>query len=200
MHESEHTEFFSQLWKCPFRRFWKYGRKFLVITALGVFIWMSLDFLAIFLTNPKSYPPFVSLIIHAILTIVFSLLLTLGTHKIYLRFSSRFRPIRAFLPKKDNTLHNNKASKDPFSKLVQTKSKLHSLFRILFYTSLLGFIGGITFGYLHMKGVVPSAEDGMILYGITLGIGAILSTLFVLYQIRQNRINAEVIRILRHHR
>lgn len=71
------------------------------------------------------------------------------------------------------------------------------LFRCLFYTSIAGFISGSTFGYLHIKGWVPNAEEGLILYGITFGIGAILSTSFVLYQARQKQLKAEKIRNLR---
>lgn len=98
MDESENIDFFSKLWKCPIRRCWRYGRKFLFIFTLGVLIWMSLDFFAIVLMKPRNYPPFLSLLIHAVLTIALSLFLTLTTHQLYLRLSSRFRLIRAFLP------------------------------------------------------------------------------------------------------
>lgn len=197
MNNSEHTEFFSKLWKCPIRRCWRYGRKFVFIIALGVFIWMSLDFLALFLTKPRNYPPFLSLIIHALLTIVLSLVLTLGTHKLYLRLGSRFRLIRAFHPKKDAPFDENVTKKHQASTLTHSKSKFHIFFRVLFYTSILGFIGGLTFGYLHIKGYVSNAEEGMILYGITLGIAALLSTSFVVHQVRQNRMKADVIHINR---
>lgn len=77
------------------------------------------------------------------------------------------------------------------------KSKWHFLFRCLFYTSIAGFISGSTFGYLHIKGWMPNAEEGLILYGITFGLGAILSTFFVFYQARQGRLKAEKIRRLK---
>jgi hypothetical protein len=103
MNESENTEFFTKLWKCPVRRCWRYGRKFLLVFTLGVLIWMSLDFFAIVLMKPRNYPPFLSLFIHAVSTIVLSLILTLTTHQLYLRLNSRFRLIRAFLPSRRNT-------------------------------------------------------------------------------------------------
>jgi len=61
------------------------------------------------------------------------------------------------------------------------------LFHSLFYTSFAGFILGSLLGYLHIKGWIASAEGGLILYAITLGITAILSSSFVLYQVRQNQ-------------
>lgn len=68
-------------------------------------------------------------------------------------------------------------------------SKLRNsfLFRGLFYTSILGFVTGLAFGYLHMRGWLSTADEGLILYGATLGIGALLSACFVLYQSRQNK-------------
>ena len=69
------------------------------------------------------------------------------------------------------------------------------LFRILFYTSFVGFILGFAFGYLHIKGWVPNAEEGMVLYAITIGIAALLSTSFVLYQVRHNRLKVEKIKV-----
>jgi hypothetical protein len=200
MNESENTEFFSKLWKCPIRRCWRYGRKFVFIVALGVIIWMSLDFLAIFLTNPRNYPPFISLIIHAFLTIVLSLILTLGTHKLYLRFSSRFRLIRAFLPSKEPQERDDMLKKEQGHKSPHSKTKWHLLFRILFYTSLVGFICGVGFGYLHMRGWLADAEEGMILYASTLGVAGVLSTSLVLYQVRQNRLKAEIIKLKRQDR
>jgi hypothetical protein len=74
------------------------------------------------------------------------------------------------------------------------KSKWRYLFRCLFYTSIAGFISGSTFGYLHIKGWMPDAEEGLILYGVTFGMGAILSTFFVFYQARQGRLKSEKIR------
>lgn len=71
-------------------------------------------------------------------------------------------------------------------------------FRILFYTSVIGFILGLAFGYLHIKGWVPNAEEGMVLYAITIGMAALLSTSFVLYQVRQNQLKTEKIKIQRH--
>ena len=68
------------------------------------------------------------------------------------------------------------------------------LFRCLFYTSLSGFVIGAIFGYLHIKGWGPNAEEGLILYGVALCIGTILSTCFVLYQVRQNSLKTEKIR------
>jgi len=61
------------------------------------------------------------------------------------------------------------------------------LFRGLFYTSIVGFITGLVFGYLHMTGWLSTADEGLILYGVTFGIGALLSACFVLYQSRQNK-------------
>jgi hypothetical protein len=76
-----------------------------------------------------------------------------------------------------------------------TKNWGNVIFRIFFYTSLGGFILGVTCGYLHIKGWVPNAETGMVLYAITIGIAALLSTSFVLYQVRQNRLKAEKVKI-----
>lgn len=70
-------------------------------------------------------------------------------------------------------------------------------FRSLFFTSILGFISGLTFGFLHMKGWVSNADKGLILYGVTFGIGALLSTSFVLYQTRQNQRKAEKVKLPR---
>jgi hypothetical protein len=69
------------------------------------------------------------------------------------------------------------------------------LFRCLFYTSIVGFVSGSAFGYLHMRGWVPNADDGLLLYSITFAIGAILSTCFVFYQVRQNRLKAKKIKV-----
>jgi hypothetical protein len=71
------------------------------------------------------------------------------------------------------------------------------LFRSLFYTSFLGFIVGLVFGYLHMKGWIPSADKGLVLYAVTFGIGALLSTAFVFYQSRQNQRKVERIKLPR---
>lgn len=98
MNESMNQDFFSKLWKCPIRRCWRYSRKFLFVVTSGIFIWLTLDFFAIVLMNPKNYPPFESLILHAFLTTILSLILTLTTYQFYLRLISRFRLIRAFLP------------------------------------------------------------------------------------------------------
>jgi hypothetical protein len=68
------------------------------------------------------------------------------------------------------------------------------LFRILFYTSLAGFVSGSIFGYLHMKGWIPKAEEGLILYAATFVIGAILSSSFVLYQSRQSQLKTKKIK------
>ncbi len=96
MNEPEGKEFFSKLWKCPLRRWRRYRRKLLVVFTLGILVWTSLDFIAILLIDPQIYPPPHSLLIHALLTISISLILTLTTQQLYLRFSSRFRLIRAF--------------------------------------------------------------------------------------------------------
>ncbi len=69
------------------------------------------------------------------------------------------------------------------------------LFRSLFYTSILGFIAGLIFGYLHMRGWIPNAEKGLIMYAVTFGIGALLSTSFILYQSRQNQRKADKIKV-----
>ena len=98
INEPEDKEFFSKLWKCPIRRWRRYGRKLLIVFILGILVWTSLNFLAIAVMNPKTYPPPHSLFIHALLTISISLILTLTTQQILLRFSSRFRLIRAFHP------------------------------------------------------------------------------------------------------
>ncbi|MBX9804663.1 MAG: hypothetical protein K2Y18_02790 [Alphaproteobacteria bacterium] len=89
-------DFFSKLWKCPFRRSWRYGRKFLFVLLLGIGIWMSLDFIAIFITMPHFAPPMMPLLIHSLLTILLSFILTVTTHQLSIRLSSRFRLIRAF--------------------------------------------------------------------------------------------------------
>lgn len=98
MNEPEGKEFFSKLWKCPIRRWRRYGRKLLIVFILGVLVWTSLDFMAILLMAPQTYPPPHSLLIHVLLTISISLILTLTTQQLHLRFSSRFRLIRAFQP------------------------------------------------------------------------------------------------------
>lgn len=74
------------------------------------------------------------------------------------------------------------------------KGKWPFFFRCLFYTSIVGFIVGSVLGYLHIKGWVKNAEGGLVLYGMTFGIGAILSTAFVFYQSRQNQLKTEKIR------
>ena len=71
------------------------------------------------------------------------------------------------------------------------------LFRSLFYTSILGFLAGLIFGYLHMRGWISNADKGLILYAVTFGIGAVLSTSFVLYQSRLNQRKAERIKLRR---
>lgn len=71
------------------------------------------------------------------------------------------------------------------------------VFRSLFYTSIFGFISGLAFGYLHMGGWIPNADKGLILYGVTFGIGALLSTSFVVYQSRQNQRKVERIKLPR---
>ena len=78
-----------------------------------------------------------------------------------------------------------------------SKTKWSYLFRCLFYTSLVGFIAGSAFGYSHMRGWITDAEEGLLLYGIAFAIGALLSTGFVLYQVHQNRIKAEKIKVRR---
>ncbi len=47
MNDSMNPDFFSKLWKCPIRRCWRYGRKFLFVVTSGIFMWLSLDFFAI---------------------------------------------------------------------------------------------------------------------------------------------------------
>jgi hypothetical protein len=71
------------------------------------------------------------------------------------------------------------------------------LFRSLFYTSFLGFIMGLAFGYLHIKGWISNADKGLILYAVAFGIGALLSASFVLYQSRQNQRKVERIKLPR---
>ena len=71
------------------------------------------------------------------------------------------------------------------------------LFRSLFYTSILGFIAGLIFGYLHIKGWISNADKGLILYAVTFGIGALLSTAFVLYQSRLNQRKTEKVKLPR---
>lgn len=70
-------------------------------------------------------------------------------------------------------------------------------FRSLFFTSIFGFISGLTFGFLHMKGWVSNANKGLVLYCVTFGIGALLSTSFVLYQTRQNQRKTEKVKLPR---
>ena len=96
MDELENNRFFVKLWKCPMRRGWRYGRKFLLVVLLGLVMWISLDFATIILMKPRTQPPFLSLFIHALLTTTLSLLLTLITQQLYLRLNSRFRLIRVF--------------------------------------------------------------------------------------------------------
>jgi hypothetical protein len=67
-------------------------------------------------------------------------------------------------------------------------------FRSFFYTSIVGFISGFAFGYLHLLGWIPRAETGLLLYSITLGIAAILSSSFVYYQLRQSQLKVEKIK------
>ncbi|MCE3230963.1 MAG: hypothetical protein K0R52_891 [Alphaproteobacteria bacterium] len=98
MDESKNKDFFLKLWKCPARRAWRYSRKFIFIALLGVLVWVALDFAAIVLMMPHNHPPFLSLVGHAFLTITLSLILTLMTHQVYLRMSSRFQLIRVFQP------------------------------------------------------------------------------------------------------
>jgi len=57
MNEPEGKEFFSKLWRCPIRRWRRYGRKLLIVFILGVLVWTSLDFMAILLMAPQTYPP-----------------------------------------------------------------------------------------------------------------------------------------------
>lgn len=98
MDQSENKDFFLKLWKCPLRRGWRYGRKFCLAVLWGIFVWMSLDLMAVVLMKPRNYPPFLSLLTHAFLTITLSLALTLTTQQFYLWMSSRFRLIRVFHP------------------------------------------------------------------------------------------------------
>lgn len=193
MSESRNTEFFSKLWKCPIRRLLRYGRKLVFVVILGIFIWMSLDFLAIFIHQPTNYPPFLSLIIHALLTIFLSFILTLGTQKLFLRLNSRFRLIRAFLPPKEPPMHKEISTKNQIKSTLNTK--WHVFLRIIFYTSLVGFISGVTLGYLHLQGWVSDTEQSMLIYAMTLCIAVILCTSFVLYQVKQNRLKEEIVNI-----
>lgn len=55
------------------------------------------------------------------------------------------------------------------------------------YTSISGFIAGIAFGYLHLIGWIPNAEEGLFLYAITIGIIAIISLSVGYYQFRQSQ-------------
>jgi TRAP-type C4-dicarboxylate transport system permease small subunit len=90
------NDFFAKSWQCPFRRWWRYGRRLLLVFILGVFLWVSLDFMAITITNPKSHPSISALLLHAALTVAISLGLTEITQQLYLRFNSRFKPLKAF--------------------------------------------------------------------------------------------------------
>jgi hypothetical protein len=67
--------------------------------------------------------------------------------------------------------------------------------RTLFYTSLVGFILGAAFGYLHIKGWLKNAEEGLVLYAITFGGGAFVSASFVLYQARQGQLKMQKIKV-----
>jgi hypothetical protein len=80
--------------------------------------------------------------------------------------------------------------KTPSASSPSSKGKPTLLFRGLFYTSLAGFFSGLLFGYLYMRGWVPNAENGLILYAVTFGIGAVLSTSFVLYQSKLNQLKS----------
>ena len=106
MSKAASKEFFSKLWKCPIRRLKRYGRKFLLVIVWGIVVWMGLDFAAIFINKPpQHYPSFFSLLLHALLTISLSLILTLTTHQLYLRFNSRFKLIRTFQSSRRNHNH-----------------------------------------------------------------------------------------------
>jgi TRAP-type C4-dicarboxylate transport system permease small subunit len=90
------NDFFVRSWQCPFRRWWRYGRRLLLVFVSGVFLWVSLDLLAITIANPESHPPVSKLLLHAALTVMISLGLTGITQQLYLRFNSRFKPLKAF--------------------------------------------------------------------------------------------------------
>jgi hypothetical protein len=94
--EPWNNDFFSKSWQCSFRRWWRYGRRLLLVFILGVFLWVSLDLIAISITNPETYPSVVKLLLHATLTVIISLGLTGITQQLYLRFNSRFKPLKAF--------------------------------------------------------------------------------------------------------
>jgi len=98
MSTGENKDFFSRIWKCPFRRSWRYGRKVLFVFIWGIVMWIGLDCLAIVLMKPQNDLPFLSLLVHALLTISLSLILTVFTHQLFVRLNSRFKPIRAFQP------------------------------------------------------------------------------------------------------
>jgi len=63
---------------------------------------------------------------------------------------------------------------------LEKKKWVSLLSRSLFYTSLMGFFSGTIFGYLHVKGWIPSATSSLILYSITIILGAVLSISFIL--------------------
>jgi hypothetical protein len=94
--DKKNKDFFSKLWKSPLRRWWRYGRKLLGIYLVTFLIWIGLNFVSDRLLYPEGHHSFWHLIVHAFLTVGISLILTYTSHNIYLRFKSRFRPIRAF--------------------------------------------------------------------------------------------------------
>jgi hypothetical protein len=94
MKEAGNKDFFSNLWKCPIRRWWRYGRRLMLVFLLGIVLWIGLDFLASGLFNKS---PFVfSVLLHSTLTVSLGLILTAITQYFYIRLSSRFRSIKAF--------------------------------------------------------------------------------------------------------
>ncbi len=90
------NNFFAKSWQCPFRRWWRYGRRLLLVFILGVSLWIGLDLIAIAITNPENDPSVMKLLLHAILTVTISLGLTGITQQLYLRLNSRFKPLKAF--------------------------------------------------------------------------------------------------------
>ena len=90
------NDFFAKSWQSPFRRWWRYGRRLLLVFMLGVFLWVSLDLIAITINAPENTPSVMKVLLHATLTVSISLGLTGITQQLYLRFNSRFKPLKAF--------------------------------------------------------------------------------------------------------
>jgi hypothetical protein len=93
--KQENDDFFLNLWKCPYRRWWRYGRKFLVTFTMGMLVWGSINFGVVLLKSP-SYFPYTTLMFYITLTTAISCILAIITHYVQLRQISRFTLVRVF--------------------------------------------------------------------------------------------------------